>query len=147
MARRSARSVNDVGLFIANEIRFDAPETWIDASVLSLVSPDEGPFRANVLVTRDTLGDGEDLARYVGVQISELKKKLKAWTLARRDDTRDGVLIEYTFKSQENHLIRQRQLYRAREETVYAISMTHLDERFASALPVFERVVATFTTD
>jgi hypothetical protein len=136
-----------VGVFVGNEIRFEAPETWIDASVLSLVSPEEGPLRANVLVTRDALGEGEDLAGYVEEQIAELRKKLKAWTLIRREMTEDGMVIEYTFKSQENRVIRQRQLYRGRGDTVYAVSMTHAEERFESVRSTFERIVATFTVD
>jgi hypothetical protein len=136
-----------VALFVANEIRFEAPETWIDASVLSLVSPEEGPFRANVLVTRDSLPDGETLDAYVDAQQAELRKKLKAFASIKRETTAGGVMIEHSFKSQENHSIRQRQLYRLHQGTVYAVSMTHLEPRFESALPIFERVAATLAVE
>jgi len=70
------------------DISFDVPRDWEDRSVAAFSAPvapgkTAGP---NVVVTRDKLEPGENLASYADRNLVELAQRLEKFTLQKRSD-------------------------------------------------------------
>src|SRR3954470_17913281 len=75
------------------EIGFEYPREWEDRTVIAFSAPQRpnATTTTNVLVTRDKLGDEEDVKKYADRQLVEMAKRLDAFQLYERKDIRvDG---------------------------------------------------------
>lgn len=129
------------------DVELTVPDDWADFSVVTLVAKPGGKFRANAVVTSDELPQG-DAGAYAKQQIKALKGDApglkvhvdESGTVAGRP----GHVLEYTFRSPEGATLRQRQLYAAKDRRVFTLSLTHLDEEFEDARPLFEQIAKSF---
>lgn len=92
------------------------PGDWSDRSMITWVAPDNGKRKVlpNILCSRDTLKEGEDLGAYVNRQLKELMNKVQNFDLGTREDTTFGgkpaVMLDFTMKPQ-GMTLRQRQVF------------------------------------
>jgi hypothetical protein len=95
------------------DISFDVPRDWEDRSVAAFSAPlpagkKSGP---NVVVTRDKLEPGENLASYADRSLVELVQRLEKFTLQKRSDITvsdlPAIELRFTWKG-ANGLVDQR---------------------------------------
>src|SRR5262245_41877393 len=74
------------------DISFDVPRHWDDKTIVAYGAPPAPgqAVAANLVMTRDTLRDGESLGRYADRQLAELAKRLDGFALGRRDELTVG---------------------------------------------------------
>jgi hypothetical protein len=116
-----------------NALRFEAPEGWIEQSVITFLGPQAAGFRANLMLLRQHAG-GLPLEAYVDRQVAALEAQAGAYEAHRRDplhvDGRPAVLLEHSFPSPHGIAARQIQVYVLAGEYVYVLSATHAEEPF-----------------
>jgi hypothetical protein len=71
------------------DVSFDVPRDWEDRSVAAFSAPIPAGKKAspNVVLTRDKLEPGENLAGYADRNLVELAQRLEKFTLQKRSDT------------------------------------------------------------
>jgi hypothetical protein len=133
--------------FLFNSVEFDAPADWHDASILSLVGPDLGGFRPTILVTRDHPAD-LDLESYARSQSDQLRAATHDYVLHRSEeaivDARNARMIEHSFKTNEGSDFRQIQVFVAREQSIFTISVTHRSNYFDQVRTIAEGLIRSF---
>jgi hypothetical protein len=131
-----------------NSVELDAPEDWIDVSVVTLVSPEAKAFRPNIVVTRDELEEAPDLVTYAKGEAKELQKAMKKYVLHKEEETvvggRNGYLLEHSFRSPENVQVRQMQIYAVRGRMVFTLALTSAEAEFESCRDRFAQIARSF---
>jgi hypothetical protein len=95
------------------DVSFDVPRDWEDRSVAAFSAPlAPGASAApNVVLTRDKLNPGENLAGYADRNLVELAQRLEKFTLQKRSDVTVSELpaieLKFTWKGHSG-LIDQR---------------------------------------
>lgn len=99
--------------FYANEFTATVPEALLDRSVNVFTLAVDGPSDLSVVVTRDALRAGEDLAGYVDRQLAVLQERLAQLRIRRREAAVVGGVaaerLEITWQTREG-AVTQRQL-------------------------------------
>jgi hypothetical protein len=130
-----------------NRVSLEAPESWLDASVITLICPDGSPrFRPNVLVTREA-SEGRNADAYAMLQQTQLRKQYKSFVAHKKEASNGRVTVEHSFKSPENLSVRQQQTYVERDGMMYTLSLTHLEEEFDSVRETFTAIAGSFEID
>jgi hypothetical protein len=69
---------------------FEAPEGWIDKSMIAFSAPGAGaPGSSNLVITSESFREGDSLRTHMGRQVLEASRQLRDFDLL---ETRDGVL-------------------------------------------------------
>jgi hypothetical protein len=130
-----------------NTVEISVPEDWADDSVITMVAPPDGQFRANLLVTRAEF-DGVDVAAYARGEIKEIRKAVKKHVVHREEPTevggRPAFVLEHSFRSPENVQLRQIQTFVANGRTVYTLALTSEDASFENLRERFGAIARTF---
>ncbi len=79
-----------MGVFYTNEFASVIPDEFRDRTVNVFTLTDEGPTELSVVVTRDTLRAGEDLATYLDRQLAVLHERFAQFRLRRREPAAVG---------------------------------------------------------
>jgi hypothetical protein len=74
-----------MAVFYTNEFASVIPEEFRDRTVNVFTLTDEGPTDLSVVVTRDKLREGEDLATYLDRQLAILQQRMPQFRLRRRE--------------------------------------------------------------
>lgn len=131
-------------------LRFEAPASFTDATMITLLGPPEDGFRANVLVTRDAAPEA-GLETYVDAQSEDFAARAPGYALharaARRLAGREGLTVEQSFDSGDGTRLRQLQAFVGVGAEIHAISMTHLEARFEAVRPSFEALLDSLELD
>src|SRR5690242_9579674 len=131
-----------------HRLQFDAPEHWIDASTIVLLSPDGPPdHRPNVMIGRD---EGEDAVAYGREQVAKLKRETKNYKSFATETIevggRPALFVEHSFKTPQNITVRQQQLYvRDDGDLIVILSLTHVDEDFERVRADFDKLRKSFS--
>jgi hypothetical protein len=135
-----------VSPFLKN-VGLEVPANWSDFSVVTMVGPEGGAFRANAVVTSEDVG-GTDVIAYAKAQVKALKADAAAFKLVTEGATtvagHAGYSVEFSFKAPEGQKLRQVQRYAALGGRVYTLSLTHLDDEFEKARPMLDQIAASF---
>jgi hypothetical protein len=127
-------------------LRFEAPESFTDATMITLLGPVEDGFRANVLITRDAEPEA-GLDAYVDAQSEDFATRAPGYALhrraARRLAGREGLTVEQSFDSSDGTRLRQLQAFVGVDGEIHAISMTHLEACFEAVRPSFDALLDT----
>ena len=130
---------------VFHSVSLDVPETWVDMSLLTLVSGEPAAYRPSFVVSRDALAP-KTLAAYVDAQVAELKKT-KRYALHRREmRTQQGhqaILVEQSLATPENLQVRQLQLHVDLGDTVLTATATAADADFAKTGPGLEAMLSS----
>ncbi len=99
--------------FYANEFAATVPDALLDRSVNVFTLAVDGPSELSVVVTRDALRAGEDLAGYIDRQLATLQERLAQLRIRRREPSVVGGVaaerLEFTWQTREG-AVTQRQL-------------------------------------
>jgi hypothetical protein len=99
--------------FYANEFAATVPDELLDRSINVFTLTVDGPSELSVVVTRDALRAGEDLAGYIDRQLATLQERLAQLRIRRREPSVVGGVaaerLEITWQTREG-AITQRQL-------------------------------------
>lgn len=130
------------------QISFEAPAEWTDASVITLAGPVKNGLRSTVVVTSDEPAEPIELGAYVDAQIKELRKQFKKYTLHKQEATtagqRNAVLVEHAFRTPENVMIRQMQLYVPKGRAFVCMSLSAGDSEFEQHRDQFAEIARSF---
>jgi hypothetical protein len=131
----------------APDVSFDVPRDWQDRSVVAFAAPKPKgqAAAANVLLSREPLGDAPDLTTYANRQLIELAKRIEGFSLIdRRDTTFSGrPAVEIRFESTPAAPVVQRMVMIAAGQTVLSFTATAAKDEVAKLESTFERILSS----
>lgn len=148
-----------------NDVCFEMPEGWEDASIVSLVAPQPSTptlmrarqpqsERPNVVMTRASasglLFSLEDYARSQERILAEIMEGLEVLERDRLELDAEGTQIpveirEYSFRSPEGAVLRQAHAYLRVGDTMYTLTATgSYDSTFDAVRAHFMKLVSSF---
>ncbi len=102
-----------MGVFYTNEFTTTVPEGLHDRTVNVFTLTDEGPTDLTLVVTRDRLRQGEDLAGYIDRQLAQMQARFAQLRIRRREGAvvggYPGERLEVSWQTPDGPLT-QRQL-------------------------------------
>jgi hypothetical protein len=102
---------------------------------------------ANLVMTRDTLREGEALGGYADRQLAEMAKRLDKFELVRREETIVGgapaVSIRFTARAASGPLAQRLVVVEGRRRGVYCFTATTAQADEAQNEPLLDRMLAT----
>jgi hypothetical protein len=131
------------------DITFDVPRHWDDKTIVAYAAPPAPgqAIAANLVMTRDTLRDGESLAGYADRQLTELAKRLDGFELTGRDDLLLGgaaaVALRFTARAAAGPLVQRLVVVEGRRRGVYCFTATSAKADAEQNDPLFDRMLAT----
>lgn len=131
------------------DISFDVPRHWDDKTITAFAAPPQQgqAIAANVVMTRDTLGDRDTLATYADRQLAELSKRVDGFELVRREDTTLGgapaVAIRFTARGSSGPLQQRLLVVEGRRRGVFCFTTTTAKADADQNEPLFDRILST----
>jgi hypothetical protein len=133
------------------DISFDVPRHWDDKTIVAYAAPPDpgrpGGVAANLVMTRDTLREGETLAQYADRQLAEMAKRVDAFALIRREETTLGgapaVAIRFASRAAGGPIEQRLVVIEGRRRGVYCFTATTAKADAAQNEPLFERILRT----
>jgi hypothetical protein len=131
------------------DLSFDVPRDWVDRSVVAFAAPTKpGETSAsNVVVTKDTLPQGEDVSGYVDRQLTLLAKHLHGFELeGRRNievDSHPAVELRYGWRAEGAPLRQRLIIIRRQNSTVLSVTATMPKKDAPRLDPVLDRILAS----
>lgn len=131
------------------DISFDVPRHWDDKTIVAYAAPAQPgqAVAANLVMTRDSLRDGETLAQYADRQLAEMAKRLDGFELAGREETTLGgspaVVIRFTSRAVSGPLAQRLVMIQGRRRGVYCLTATCAQADAAQNEPLFDRILGT----
>ncbi len=132
-----------------NDVSFDVPRHWEDKTLVAYASPpkDGQATSANLVMTRDVLGERETLGDYADRQLAELAKRLDGFELVRREDTTLGglpaIVLRFGSKAAAGPLLQRLAVAEGRRRSVYCFTATTPKADAAQTDPLFDRILGT----
>src|SRR5262245_52188819 len=116
-----------MSVYRINEADIDVPSTWTDNTLNAFTLPAPNSTGvANIVITRDTLGD-KDIEAYADQQLVEAAKKLSGYQLLSRAHTnvdgRPAIETNYVWTTPQRVEIHQRQTCVARGDRVLVFTL------------------------
>lgn len=133
----------------SRDVTFDVPRHWDDRSLVAFAEPPakDRPVAPNLVLTRDTLPAGEDLAAYGDRQLAELAKRLDAFELDRREDTtlggRPATVLHFRSKSASGALVQRLAIAEGPRRGVACLTLTASLADAEQMNPLFDRILST----
>jgi hypothetical protein len=131
------------------DISFDVPRHWDEKTIVAYAAPAQvgQPVAANVVMTRDTLRDGETLAGYADRQLAEMAKRLDGFELGRRDAAPLGgasaVTIRFAARGASGPLEQRLVVIEGRRRSVFCFTTTSAKADVEQNDPLFDRILGT----
>ena len=130
-------------------LQFDVPRDWQDRTIVAYAAPPrpEQERTANVVMTREELGEGDTLASYVDRHVQQLGERLEGFELVERQSRqlseRPAVTLHIRSGEEDAMLEQQLALVELPRRVVASFTMTVPDEDAEQMLPLFERILST----
>lgn len=131
------------------DISFDVPRHWDEKTIVAYAAP-AAPGQAvaaNLVMTRDSLRDGESLAHYADRQLAEMAKRLDGFELVRRDEAMIGgapaVTIRFDARGEKGPLEQRLVVVEGRRRGVYCFTATTSKHDADQNNPLFDRMLST----
>jgi hypothetical protein len=130
-------------------LSFDVPRDWEDQSIVVYAAPrpDGEAGGATLVVTRDRLRDGEDLAAYADRQLDVLARRLDGFVLRSGGDTQLGgqpaVTVSFTSDGPDGAILQRLTVAGLPGRRVIAITMTTSAAEAAQLAPLFDRILSS----
>jgi hypothetical protein len=116
-----------MGTYHINEGTFDLPAEWPDQTLNIFPADDSGAAEFNLVISRDPLTEGEDLAGYVERQLKEMAKALPRMRRLSNEETElDGEparRVEVSWLGEQGSL-RQSQVCAVRDGRALVLTLT-----------------------
>ncbi len=126
---------------------FNIPDEWSDKSVNIFSPSGELPGDFSFVITRGSLGDGQNLASYVEQELEGLSKNLLEFRLIRKHETTvDNSLAfntEFTWKA-ENKTMVQQQTYVISERDALVLTATTIEKFSREYRRIVENIISSF---
>ncbi len=132
-----------------SDVSFDVPRHWEDKTLVAYASPprDGQATAANLVMTRDVLGERETLGDYADRQLAELAKRLEGFELVRREETTLGglpaVVLRFGSKAAAGPLLQRLAVAEGRRRSVYCFTATTPKADAAQNDPLLDRILST----
>lgn len=130
-------------------LSFDVPRDWEDRSVVAYTAPIVGNRQqvANLVMTRDRLSDGEDLAAYSDRQLALLAEQLDGFVLHKSDAAevagRPAQVMAFSSLGDDGVLDQRLTMIALPGGQVASLTMTAPRDEAAQLAPLFERIVSS----
>ncbi len=128
-------------------ISFDVPRDWENRSIIAFAAPPQ-PGKdgaANIVVTRDRLGEEEELIDYAERHLDELEASMEGFFLLSSVQEMVGGKNAYsmTFESAgpEGPLAQRLTMVELAERTVVAVTLTAPDREVDQLAPLFNHMI------
>ena len=131
------------------DVSFDVPRHWEDKTLVAYASPpkDGQATAANLVMTRDVLGERETLADYADRQLAELASRLEGFELVRREETTLGglpaIVLRFGSKAAAGPLLQRLAVAEGRRRSVYCFTATTPKADAAQNDPLLDRILST----
>ena len=131
------------------DVTFDVPRHWEDKTLVAYASPpkDGQATAANLVMTRDVLGERETLADYADRQLAELASRLEGFELVRREETTLGglpaIVLRFGSKAAAGPLLQRLAVAEGRRRSVYCFTATTPKADAAQNDPLLDRILST----
>lgn len=131
------------------DISFDVPRHWDDKTIVAYAAPAQPgqAVAANVVLTRDTLRDGESLAGYADRQLADLAKRVDGFELIKREEATLGgapaLVIRFASRSGSGPLVQRLVVIEGRRRGVFAVTATTAKADAAQNEPLIDRILST----
>jgi hypothetical protein len=131
------------------DISFDVPRHWDDKTIVAYAAPPQPgqAVAANLVMTRDTLREGETLGQYADRQLAEMAKRLDGFELGRREDLTLGgapaVSIRFAARGAGGPLEQRLVVVEGRRRALHCFTATTAKADAAQNDPLFDRILAT----
>lgn len=132
---------------IANGFVTELPEGWEDRSMITLVRPGGDDFTPNVVVMREPVAAGADVADYARQQRAITARELPDLeVLDERLTTVGGAPAFQRLQRFDagGRRLQQAQVYVLAGRTAFVLTCTATLEQFDEQIPHFRRIVASF---
>lgn len=114
--------------YTMNDAMVDLPDDWEDKSVNVFATPLTNTFPVSIVINRDKMKPGQDVADFADQRLDEMESMMKQFTLLekRQIDIAGTVALEAEFKWRSDAgLMHQRQLFIPRgQERVLLVTVT-----------------------
>ncbi len=131
------------------DVSFDVPRHWDDKTLVAYAAPaSEGrATAANLVMTRDVLGERETLGDYADRQLSELAKRLEGFELVRREETTlsgvPAIALRFASRAPAGPLLQRLVVAEGRRRSVYCFTATTPKADAAQNDPLLDRILST----
>ncbi len=131
------------------DVSFDIPRHWEDKTLVAYASPpkDGQATAANLVMTRDVLGERETLADYADRQLAELASRLEGFELVRREETTLGglpaIVLRFGSRAAAGPLLQRLAVAEGRRRSVYCFTATTPKADAAQNDPLLDRILST----
>ncbi|MEP7121575.1 MAG: DcrB-related protein [Byssovorax sp.] len=131
------------------DVSFDVPRHWEDKTLVAYASPpkDGQATAANLVMTRDVLGERETLADYADRQLAELVRRLEGFELVRREETTLGglpaIALRFGSRAAAGPLLQRLVVAEGRRRSVYCFTATTPKADAAQNDPLLDRILST----
>jgi hypothetical protein len=130
-----------------NEGTFDVPAEWPDQTLNIFPSDDSGASECNLVISRDPVMDGEDVAGYVERQLKEMGKALPRLRLLGNEELElDGEparRVEVSWLGEQGSL-RQSQVCAVREGRALVLTLTVPERLYLKHSGKLDEVLESF---
>lgn len=134
------------------DVSFDVPRHWDDKSLVAFAAPRQPgqagqAIAANLVMTRDTLGEKETLGDYADRQLAELARRLDGFELHRREEVSLGgapaVAIRFGSRASSGPLEQRLVIVEGRRRGVLCFTATTGKADAEQHDPLFDRILGS----
>lgn len=130
-------------------VSFDVPRDWIDRTVVAYAAPDNGT--ANIVMTRDTLAEEENLESYADRQLSALANHLRGFVLEANETGeiagRPATLVRFRSSGPDEPLVQRLVVVALPDRRVIAFTLTAPARDAPQLGPLFDRIVGSIAVE
>lgn len=110
-----------------NECLLDVPGDWHDRSIHVFTVGDGPPFQMTVVINKDEMKEGDNLAEFADQRLDQMESQLKQFTLIEKRQSelggRPALEAEFKWRSDQGTM-HQRQLFVPSDSSVILITVT-----------------------
>jgi hypothetical protein len=131
--------------FDAPAFQIELPPDTVDASSYCFALPASGRFHPSIVIKSDDLPKGEELRKYVEVQVTKLRKQLKNFVLISGPDDRGPGQIGLQCRwGDGDSRFRQTMLFRQKGTRVFNVTGTQLGDGTDEQTKMLAGAIASF---
>lgn len=135
--------------FEQRDVSFDVPRHWDDKTLVAFAAPAQ-PGQAlapNLVMTRDSLKDGETLGSYADRQLTELAKRAEEFELVKKEDApvsgSPAITLRFRSGGGKARLEQRLVLVEGKRRGVFCFTATMAKADVEQAGPLFDRILSS----
>ena len=135
-----------MSMYTMNDAELDIPEAWTDQSVNVFSASSAPPVPMSLVITRDRLGPGQELAEFAEVKLGELESQLDSFKVIekRQVEVAGQVALEAEIRwSSKQGPVHQRQVYIDHGQKVLVLTATAAGTISEAYAEQFDQILAT----